>query len=427
MKNISFLVNCSKNTRAHLELLLKSLKLNLRNPNHEILVFIDSDNEGIYEYLKNIKHTFIDLKIITHKAGPCVGYARNNNILVELAKYDICSYVQSDMVIDPDYDKYILDELEENTILSATRVEPPLHGYSDKTITKDFGTDPNKFDFEEWNKYSLTIKRNRKVEYFFAPITFHKKTWLDLGGYDTLFRRSREDSDLVQRALQKGVKMIQTWQANVYHFTCISSRGKDWFDKSNKDAQNRVMLQNLADQIELNRFIRKWGSFNHGEKKLTKWDIDLVIKPFIQKDVYRFVSFVNFIEPYVSRVWFDKEEAKNACLISKFEEHYPANELLKFSEEDWDKFKKFYNQIDYDNIFKVGYPEDYSIKIEIDPTKDIVEFITHHQLIHEIFANEGKGTYSMGDVDIHIKELKSVNPNLEVSNPRFDYSLLTIE
>jgi hypothetical protein len=175
MKNISFVINCSVNTRDHVELLMKSLETNLDNKNHEVIVFIDSDNEGIEGYLESIKSRFNDLKIVTHKVTPCLGYALNNNVMVDLAKYDIISYLQSDMVIGPHYDTKILEQLKENSILSATRVEPPLHGYSNYTITKDFGTDPTEFNMKEWNEFSLNNLSDKSTNYFFAPITFYKK------------------------------------------------------------------------------------------------------------------------------------------------------------------------------------------------------------------------------------------------------------
>jgi GT2 family glycosyltransferase len=135
MKQISFLINTSVNTLDHVKLLLKSLKENLAGKEHEILIFVDSDNEGTVDYLKEQKKDFFDLKIITHRLNPCVGYSRNNNLLVELAKHDIVSYLQSDMVISPKYDLEVLSDLEEDCILSATRIEPPLHGTSYQTIT----------------------------------------------------------------------------------------------------------------------------------------------------------------------------------------------------------------------------------------------------------------------------------------------------
>ena len=329
MKQISFVINTAVNELNHIKLLLNSLKLNLDGDKHEILIFIDNDNQGTYEYLKSIKGDFYDLKIITHKLPPCIGYSRNNNLLVELAKHNIVSYLQSDMVISPHYDTDILKELEDNTILSATRVEPPLHGESPLTITKNFGTNPVDFNLEEWNNYSLSAKENKTADYFFAPLTFYKDVWLNIGGYDTLFRRSREDSDLVQRCLHKGIKLKQTFNAIVYHFTCTSSRGKDWFKKDNIKAQNRVKLQEQADQIELRRFIRKWGAFNHGIEKLYKFEVDLIIKNSIKLPL----DLIYNLEPLFSHVWLDNESVRDNILKKVSNEHEFANKLLNFTDE----------------------------------------------------------------------------------------------
>jgi len=338
------------------------LRENLFSKDHEILVFVDSDNEGTVDFLREQKQYFKDLKIITHKLKPCVGYSRNNNLMVELAKHDICSYLQSDMVVSKHYDLNVLQELEENCILSATRIEPPLHGPSETTITKDFGVDPNEFNWNEFVPFAELSKQNKTLEYFFAPFTFYKNVWLEIGGYDTMFRRSREDSDLLQRFIQKGVKIKQTFKANVYHFSCVSSRGKKWFDKSNEQVQKRVEMQKIADGIEIRRFLQKWGNFNHGEAKLNKLDMDLVLSDTGKLNP----MFIVQIEPFFSRVWLETEEQKKAITSIFSNQHDPANELLGFSVEDWEYAKQFYNQVDFDSIYKVGRPEDYNVKVEAD-------------------------------------------------------------
>ena len=386
MSQISFIVNTAINELNHIKLLLKSLKKNLDGSKHEILIFIDNDNQDTYGYLKSIKNEFFDLKLITHTLPPCIGYSRNSNLLVELAKHDIVSYLQSDMVISPHYDTDILKEIEPNTILSATRVEPPLHGESPTTITKNFETDPLKFNLNEWNKFSLTVKENKTLNYFFAPFTFYKKVWLDLGGYDTLFRRSREDSDLVQRCLHNNIKLKQTFNAIVYHFTCTSSRGKDWFKKENAKAQERVILQQKADQIELKRFIRKWGGFNHGESKLEKYDVDLIIKN--SKNLP--LDFILNIEPLFSKVWIDDLNTKESLLQNTSDEHLLANNLLNFTEKQWEKTKKYDNLVNYNNIFLESSKldkENLNAYIEIDglniSQEDTQLFHHLHNLIKE--------------------------------------------
>jgi hypothetical protein len=426
MKQISFLINCSKNTRDHLELLIRSLHTNLDGKEHEIIVFIDSDNENIEAYLRTVKGEFYDLKIITHSITPCIGYARNNNILVDLAKHDICSYIQSDMVISPHYDTNILYELKENCILSSTRVEPPLHGYSDYTITKDFGTDPTIFNLADWNQYSKSIRSNKSAVYFFAPITFYKKVWQDLGGYDTIFRRAREDSDFAQRAVHAEIELIQTWEANVYHFTCVSSRGKSWFDDNNEQAKKRNETQKIADGIELRRFIQKWGNFNHGESKLDKLDIDLVIKDNKKLNP----TFISQLEPFFSRVWLNSEEARIDVINLFHNEHDIANELLGFSKKDWELSKKYYNTVDFSSIYQVGKPESYNIKVEVtfdgvDSNNDL--FLKNLTNISAIIKPSEPGNYELGCAKIFVNRVVSTSQQkIKVENPPFDYSLLTI-
>lgn len=423
MKQISFVINTAVNELNHIKLLLNSLKINLDGDKHEIIVFIDNDNQGTYEYLKSIKNEFYDLKIITHSLPPCIGYSRNNNLLVELATHDIVSYLQSDMVVSPHYDTDILNNLEPNTILSATRVEPPLHGESPTTITQDFGVDPLNFNLEEWNKYSINVKEDKTLNYFFAPITFYKEVWLDLGGYDTLFRRSREDSDLVQRCLHNNVKLKQTFNAIVYHFTCTSSRGKDWFKKENTKAQERVIMQQQADQVELKRFIRKWGGFNHGEYKLEKYDVDLIIKNSSKFSI----DFISQIEPLFSRVWLDDEDMINTLIHIGSQEHSLANKLLNFTEEQWGKTKEYHNLVNYSNIY-LNYKnlQTSSAQIEIDGNNFERESIQIFNHLHPLLKEYEKGSYEFNNVFIHIFDKIIIKSN-KMNNPKFDMSLLKIE
>lgn len=425
MQQISFITNTGSNTLPYTKLLLKSLKENLVGKEHEIIVFIDNDNDGTYEYLKSIKSDFYDLKIITHKVEPLIGHQRNSNILVDIAKHEVISYLHSDMVISPNYDIDILADLEEHCILSSTRIEPPLHPESDVTFTHDLGLDPDHFDWDAFIKLSPKLKSDKTIDYFFAPYTFHKETWKRSGGYDTLFRRAREDSDFLQRLLHLGIKTKQTFKANVYHFTCVSSRGVNWFDNENSEAQQRLIVQTEADIIELRRFVRKWGSFNHGTQKLTKYDIDLVITSNELDD-----KIAIGLDPLVSKVWVANENIRQRILNKLKTEHFAANYLLGFSEDNWNQSKKYYNLINYEDIYQVGSPSEYNIKIEIDATHLNVNdmFIKYASQIHNILKEYEPGRYELGSAVIHINRLviQSAN-NIYINNPEFDYSLLNIE
>jgi len=427
MRQITFTTNVGAGTLEYTKLLLKSLKENLDSQDHEIIVFVDKDTDGTVDYLRSIKDQFVDLKIVTHKLKGIVGYQRNSNLLVDLAKHDIVSYLQSDMVVSKHYDTEVIKALEENTILSSTRIEPPLHGPSDKTITKDFGLDPLEFKFKEFVEFAETVKKEETINYFFAPYTFHKETWKKIGGYDTVFRRAREDSDFVQRCLHANINLKQTFTAVVYHFTCVSSRGKNWFDTQNQEAQRRVELQKIADGIEIRRFLQKWGNFNHGDTKLNKLDIDLVLKNSTSLDP----MFVAQIEPFFSRVWLQSDEQKKH-LISIFDnQHEPANQLLEITKEDWERDRKFFNEVDFDSIYRVGEPKKYNIKIEpnfesVNSNED--EFLRNITNISNILESNEPGVYEFGCATIDIKEIVNLSlQNIQVKNPHFDMSMLVIE
>lgn len=419
MQKITFTTNVARNTLEHLKLLLQSLQQNLDSDEHEILVFVDTDNENTLEYLLSIKHKFKDLNIIKNTLPVPIGYARNKTIMTEYAKYDIVSYLQSDMVIGPHYDTDILKEVKRGRILSATRVEPPLHGESAVTITHDFGVDPTNFDFDGWNKFSNTVKRSELTNYFFAPITYYKQDWLDLNGYDTVFRRSREDSDLVQRCLHAGIELVQTFAANVYHFTCVSSRGKNWFDQRDQEIQRRVEMQQRADIIELNRFIRKWGNFNHGDKKLYKINIDLTPLNYNTQQLMN-------LEPFFTRVWLQSENEKNE-IISVYENlHKVANNLYNISDDEWSKYKHLYRMENFDEIFKVGSPEHYNINITMDfnliQTNN--QFLSNIQNLYDLLGNTEIGEYELDNVLISIRNTDVAPVELKVNNPLYDKSFL---
>tara|TARA_B100001094_G_scaffold78384_1_gene74685 strand:+ start:13667 stop:14956 length:1290 start_codon:yes stop_codon:yes gene_type:complete len=428
MQKISFLINCSNDTLNHLKLLVKSLIINLKSDAHEIIIFVDSDNEGTAEWLKTQKSKFKDLKIVTHKVKPCIGYARNNNLLVELAKHEIVSYLQSDMVISENYDEDILKYVKPNQILSSTRIEPPLHGTSQEVITKDFGLEPDDFDFSKFNHFAKESKEEKTMEYFFAPFTFYKKTWQDAGGYDTMFRRSREDSDLLMRLRHQGVEIKQTFGAIVYHFTCVTSRGKDWFKSDNNKAQERVQIQQSADIIELRRFLRKWGHFSHTEK-VNKYDCDFAF------NFPPSLALLAEIEPYFSRVWIPKHEIKQAYITElQDEEHIYANKLLGFTENDWKVASRYYNKTDLSSKIKIGLPKQNQYKVLVagtPPTPETqeawvreVQEVCH--TVNKVIEEYDFGEYEYGNLKIHIRKKAIRNPELLVENPPFDMSLLEI-
>lgn len=258
---MTFCINTANNEKKYLELLLQSLLNGIDVDLHDILIFIDSDNQNTTQMIVEQKPLFPNLTIIKND-GPPIGYATNINYMFGQAKTDVVSYIQSDMIVGLEYDKRLLSHLTADAILSSTRVEPPLHAlYSSVNYVQNFGFAPEEFKYEEFLQYVENVKDSTKMtNYFFAPFTLYRRLWNDIGGHDTRFKKSREDSDIALRLCLNKTRLVQCWDAMVYHFSCTSSRGIDWWKAENKK-KDEIRLQN--DTIEMDRFINKWKMFIH--------------------------------------------------------------------------------------------------------------------------------------------------------------------
>jgi len=392
MSNISFCINTSRNELNHVKLLFSSLQNNLSSLEHEIIVFLDSDNQGTFEWLLEQKTIFPNLKILKNELPICYGYARNINEMFKAATNDIVSYLQSDMVVCKDYDIGVLKALEPNMVLCSTRIEPPLHGNSGEKITYDFGLDPTTFELDKFT------------------------VWTSIGGHNTIFRRSREDSDVLLRLVLNGVSIVQTWSAMVYHFTCTSSRGSKWFDRFNEEAQARVRLQEEADKIELHRFIRRWGKFHHSTTKHKRYNISAIVKgrdlplaDFLAVEC--FFDSVYVEDPHMIRL---VQEAYNG-------EHLAANKLLNISSEDWAQYGYMYNQQMAEDRIKLQqevYSDDILVSFDLAKLTPqlYTDFIINLQDIVETV--DELGIFEYGPFQITINAKNDVASKLiTVTNP----------
>ena len=414
--NITFCINTTKDERDHIELLFKSLYANLSNRNHNIIVYIETCGNGNVEFLVSQKKHFPNLTIIKNPLPVPIGYGRNINLMFEMATTEVVSYLQSDMVISPNYDIDILRNLTESTVVSSTRIEPPLHTPSSEKITHNFGLDPATFDLDEFSKLSNNAKQDKISDYWFAPFTIYKKTWLSIGGHDTIFRRSREDSDLLYRFSIAKIKTIQDWNAIVYHFTCTSSRGKEWWKQANHD---RTHTQSLADQVEMMKFLQKWPGFKHSSTfdplKEYKYNISANIFNTSESDVMKILqSYYKFNKIYIDNIVVRDKVKEEFGKLQNF-----ANTLCNFSPEQWLEYKKYYRTIDSDDIFIDGdLIDDVIVNIDLKTTnlENNVAIQSLNDIIHE--NRSEVGTFECDGIIITInKAINNILDNLHAKNP----------
>ena len=199
-------------------------------------------------------------------------------------------------------------------------------------------------------------------------ITKTKETYFKvMGGFDTRFRCSREDSDFIIRLNAHNLESLQTWNASVYHYTCVSSRGTDWY-KKDSTAEIKNQWQTKADQEELKRFIRKWGYFGHDYKP--KYNSTLVLDINTSPNI----TTLSQIEPYFDKIVLNDEVLLNQLIsFIEFESTYYSNKRWNYTKKHWDKVKSTFM---LDNIKeKIILEENYNFKDDIILKQIFIHYI----------------------------------------------------
>ena len=258
MHKITFVIP-SRDNLDFLKLSYRSIKK--LQGDHDILILDDASIDGTSEWIESLE----DESVIHYRnPGPDrIGIVGMFDKGIEMARTDIIFAFHADMVACHGLDTHILKHLQPGTVVCATRIEPPLHPPGPEKITLDCGSEAETFDEDKLNhhlemEYEIVYK-DKITEGIFAPWCMYRSDYLAIGGHDELFApQSKEDSDLFNRFVLNGYRVIQSWEALVYHFTSRGSRfnkhhggapGKDsqeWQYTTTKNARN---------------FIRKWGHF----------------------------------------------------------------------------------------------------------------------------------------------------------------------
>lgn len=424
IKPITFCIPSSKNEKEYTLLLLESLMTNTEIDIHEILIFIDSDNQNTYDTLLKKKKQFPNMRIYNNNTGNPFGSQTNVSIMFNAASNDIVCYLQSDMVVGKDLDKHICDNINsENDILCFTRIEPPLHPASPEKIVENLGIIPEEFDFNRFNYIVDEIQKQNKPilkETHFAPFALLKKTWFEkIDGFDTQFRCSREDSDFIVRCKLNGLNMIQSWNTIVYHFTCVSSRGKDWF-KTDNESIYKNELQKMADMQELFRFIRKWGKFSHNITE--KYNVGIKIDLDRYVDINKIIS----IEPFFSNIYLnDLHVVRNIVQNLEFNCHYYSNLRWKYTPEHWENVKYKFNPTDFSERVLYSIDSDITNDIIVDLKyseleSNIQSYMQLFQNIQEVISQNNIGDFMFNDARISIRKKINLIENIKKLNTNWD-------
>jgi len=303
----------------------KSIYLNLKEyfPEDEIVISnggsTETDTKNFFQKIKDKNLIYIE--------NIRVNLCENYNIAVKNATTNIVVLLHNDMFIPPDFKNKLLADLDEHSIVSFARIEPPrFPGEEPGKIVRDFGD-----DLKTLNKKAVIdfcSNYNTKYEgggYLF--IACHKKNYIKLD--EKTFNPPQcwsADGDLHVRYKLSGLKRIIS-SACVYHFVSKTSRTEGY---------------EIIEQNANKNFIRKWGFINSQYNK--KYNISFIIKNST-------LDLIKLLEPWCDKIFVENKynytssEQPNTSfdlsqrvdLISNFNPNNETDIIISFNGNEFDQ------------------------------------------------------------------------------------------
>tara|TARA_R110000737_G_scaffold184632_1_gene207974 strand:+ start:2724 stop:4523 length:1800 start_codon:yes stop_codon:yes gene_type:complete len=389
------LIQPGRNNLKYLKWSYDSIRKNQGDHEVEICVADDFSSDGTWEWCKELMEHDPNFKAIRNEGPTRLGHTILYDRLVnEVASHDICMIYHADMYLCPgaldQVNKHMYltnivtgDTIYERlpnlkTVVSLTRIEPPLHPPGPEKILLDCGIEPEEFDEGMLLTQVERLKtENKTTEGIFAPWAFWKTDFQEIGGHDSLYApQSKEDSDIFNRFQLNGVKFVQTWEGFVYHMTC---RGSRFADGAKRNPNGEVFMKNretdewLTQNKKATRnFIRKWGHFCKHDTLLKpiippKYDIGFIIKNGS-------MQLLEVLEPWCSTVYINDA---NGNQYTQYVESEQPNTTINLSE----RVKPYDNE------------KQNEILIQIDGNKFTQEDFGYIQQLSEIIQDSGEETF----------------------------------
>ena len=304
MDKITFCIPSKSNMR-YLKTCIPSIRENAYRNDHDIIVFVDSDEDGTVEWLEQVKDQYNITYYVNPELGKKLyGIGKAYDYCIEHSTTDVFMIFHADMMLGKNADLNAFNNLKPKSVVCSTRIEPPLHPNAGEKILMDFGIWPEEYKKDEFNAYVQSQLDETKITNgIFAPWMMYKDEFLAMGGHDPILHSAREDSDVFNRMSLAGFTFIQPWNSLVYHLTGRGGQfqhGEVTTLDSAKSEEWQKLMNNSTKE-----FIRKWGSYvKHTplmEPIVTpKYEVAFVVRNCI-------FPLLQTLEPWCDRIYIDDE------------------------------------------------------------------------------------------------------------------------
>ncbi len=304
----------SFNTLEHLKNTYKSIKS--YGEDVDIIIIDDASDDGTADWLLSLDDERLNRVLSPVRKGHTYWYDEG----MKMADTEVVSILHSDMIIGPGYFKNMSKHLKKGTVVCATRIEPPIHPPGKEKIVRDFGDEANNFKWDAFEKFVIQEKADSidlTTKGIFAPWMLYKEDHLSIGGHDQRFAPyGYEDSDIFNRWILAGYKMVQSRDSLCYHMTCRGHRWNKGVGVENPDYR-ATMDANARE------FLRKWGDWIQNDQYQYPIINPKYNKGIIVKNANPLL--INTLEPWCDTLYVDtdfdgyikKEQPKTIVDLSK--------------------------------------------------------------------------------------------------------------
>jgi len=387
MEKITFCIPSKSNLR-YLKTCIPSIRKNAHRKDHDIIIFVDSDEDGTVEWLEQVKEQYNLIYYVNPYLGKKLfGIGKAYDYCIEHSTTDIFMIFHADMMLGIDADLNAFNHLKSKTVVCSTRVEPPIHPNAGEKILQHFGMWPEEFKSKEFDEFvELQLNNNQVTEGVFAPWMMYKEEFLSIGGHDPRLHSAREDSDVFNRLLLGGFEFKQPWNSLVYHLTGRGGQfqhGKVTQDETQKSDEWRRLMNNSTRE-----FIRKWKS----TVKHTP-----LMKPIVSPIYDTGIQIVNgnenllgALEPWGHNIYIDLDYSN---YIDKEQPNTEDNLILK--------------------LYPIDEKPKNDIVIRIDGKTFTQQDFLYLQEMGNIISKSGEiGKFKVGNLVIEINKVSEIQSNL---------------
>jgi glycosyltransferase involved in cell wall biosynthesis len=316
VNRITFVIPCRSNL-PYLQQAVGSIEEHYGDK-HDVVILDDASDDDSWDWITQYSEGKNNIITYRNEGPDRVGHTVLYDVGFDLAKTEVVSILHSDMVVTPNYVDHMLKHLEPKKVVSATRIEPPLHPPGPEKYVQNFGLEVGEFSEQKENFLNFVsqkeIKNEGKVtDGIFAPWMMYKEDFVEIGGHDFLFAPMElEDSDIFNRFFLNGYELIQSRDAFVYHMTCRGSRFKDgieiekeiplpdgtiWYKP--KDSEEYTILR----QHKFREWWRKWHTdVLHDEFMMpivpSRYDTGFIVKNCN-------TQILSILEPWCDTIYVD--------------------------------------------------------------------------------------------------------------------------